>query len=80
MDRRRFLKLTGLGMGTLAVPVSGRVIAAEELLSPGDLAHNAIAWKCVLAQMQVDRGLAVRSGQRRSTLCRLTTPSSPFCR
>lgn len=40
MDRRRFLKLTGLGMGTLAVPVSGRVIAAEELLSPGDLAHK----------------------------------------
>jgi len=40
MDRRRFLKITGLGMGTLAVPVSGRVIAAEELLSPGDLAHK----------------------------------------
>jgi hypothetical protein len=36
-------------MGTLAVPVSGRVIAAEELLSPGDLAH-----KQKLADMALD--------------------------
>jgi TldD protein len=38
MDRRRFLKLTGVGLGTMMVPVGGRLVAAEELLAPADLA------------------------------------------
>ena len=37
MDRRKFLKIAGVGAGTIALPVSGRVIAAEELLSPADM-------------------------------------------
>ncbi|MEO0575330.1 MAG: TldD/PmbA family protein [Pseudomonadota bacterium] len=36
MDRRKFLKVAGVGAGTIALPVSGRVIAAEELLSQAD--------------------------------------------
>jgi TldD protein len=38
MDRRDFLKITGAGASALALPISGRVIAAEELLTPADLA------------------------------------------
>ena len=37
MDRRNFLQLTGLGMGAITLPISGRVIAAEELLAPAEL-------------------------------------------
>jgi TldD protein len=35
MDRRQFVKLTGIGVGGLMLPVVGRVVAAEELLDPG---------------------------------------------
>ena len=35
MDRRQFVKLTGIGVGGLMLPIAGRVIAAEELLDPG---------------------------------------------
>ncbi|KAB2898447.1 MAG: TldD/PmbA family protein [Xanthomonadales bacterium] len=39
MDRRDFLKLTGVGLGGLMLPAfAGRVIAAEELLSTLDVA------------------------------------------
>jgi TldD protein len=39
MDRRDFLKITGAGLGGLALPASyGRAIAAEELLSTIDVA------------------------------------------
>ncbi|MEM9183985.1 MAG: twin-arginine translocation signal domain-containing protein, partial [Pseudomonadota bacterium] len=31
MERRDFLKVTGVGMGTLALPLTGNVIAAEQL-------------------------------------------------
>ncbi len=34
MERREFLKITGLGVGTMAVPVMGKAIAAEQLQSP----------------------------------------------
>lgn len=37
MDRRDFLQITGLGVGALAFPITGRVIAAEELLKPDDI-------------------------------------------
>ena len=37
MERRDFLKVTGMGMGTLAFPVFGRSINAEELLLPLEL-------------------------------------------
>ncbi|MEM9172212.1 MAG: TldD/PmbA family protein [Pseudomonadota bacterium] len=38
MDRRKFLKIAGAGAGTIALPISGRVIAETELLSAADLA------------------------------------------
>ena len=39
MDRRDFLKITGVGLGGLAIPgFYGRAIAAEELLSTIDVA------------------------------------------
>jgi len=33
MDRRNFLRVSGIGMGTLLLPIGNRVIAAEELTS-----------------------------------------------
>ncbi len=38
MERRDFLKVTGVGMGTIALPMTGNVIAAEQLVLPLDLA------------------------------------------
>jgi TldD protein len=35
MDRRQFVKLTGVGMGSLMLPFAGRMVSAEELLNPG---------------------------------------------
>jgi TldD protein len=35
MDRRQFVKLTGIGMGSLMLPIVGRAVSAEELLDPG---------------------------------------------
>ena len=35
MDRREFVKLTGIGVGGLMLPFAGRVVSAEELLDPG---------------------------------------------
>src|SRR5262245_18620495 len=40
MDRRDFLKVTGIGMGTLLIPVYGRAIAAEALASKMDVASK----------------------------------------
>ncbi|MEM7705163.1 MAG: TldD/PmbA family protein [Pseudomonadota bacterium] len=37
MERRDFLKVTGVGMGTLALPITGNVIAAEQLVLPLEL-------------------------------------------
>ena len=37
MDRRDFIKVTGMGVGAMMLPITGRVIAAQELLSPADL-------------------------------------------
>jgi TldD protein len=37
MDRRDFIKITGLGVGGMMLPLSGHAIAAEELLAPADL-------------------------------------------
>ncbi|MEM9530754.1 MAG: TldD/PmbA family protein [Pseudomonadota bacterium] len=37
MERRDFLKLSGVGMGTLALPITGNVIAAEQLVLPLEL-------------------------------------------
>ena len=34
MERRDFLKLSGVGMGTLALPITGNGIAAEQLVLP----------------------------------------------
>ena len=44
MERRDFLKISGIGLGAMMFPVMGRAIAAEELLSP-----MAIAFKKELA-------------------------------
>ena len=35
MDRREFVKLTGVGVGGLMLPFAGRMVSAEELLNPG---------------------------------------------
>lgn len=35
MDRREFVKLTGIGVGSLMLPFAGRMVSAEELLDPG---------------------------------------------
>jgi len=35
MDRRQFVKLTGIGVGSLMLPIAGRMVSAEELLDPG---------------------------------------------
>ncbi len=41
MDRRNFIKLTGAGMGTLMVPLSGNMVSAAELLDqPMDVAYK----------------------------------------
>jgi len=37
MDRREFLQVTGIGMGTLLIPVYGRAIAAEALATKMDV-------------------------------------------
>lgn len=37
MERRDFLRVTGLGMTALSLPMMGRIIHAEELLSPLEL-------------------------------------------
>src|SRR3990167_3097382 len=49
MERRDFLKITGIGVGTMAVPVMGRAIAAEELLAP-----MAVAFKKELADVALN--------------------------
>ncbi|MEO1324827.1 MAG: TldD/PmbA family protein, partial [Pseudomonadota bacterium] len=38
MDRRKFLKVTGVGAGTIALPITGQAIAAEALLKPANSA------------------------------------------
>jgi TldD protein len=35
MDRRQFVKLTGIGVGSLMLPITGRMVSAEDLLDPG---------------------------------------------
>jgi TldD protein len=35
MDRRDFIKLTGIGVSGLMLPITGRVVSAAELLDPG---------------------------------------------
>jgi TldD protein len=43
MERRTFLKVAGVGTGTLLVPVFGNAIAAEELLSQPAIAKKQLA-------------------------------------
>ena len=38
MDRRDFLKVTGVGLGTLMIPIYGRSVAAEVLTTKMDAA------------------------------------------
>ncbi|MEO7200244.1 MAG: TldD/PmbA family protein [Dokdonella sp.] len=40
MDRRNFLKVTGIGLGTLMIPIYGRSIAAEALVTQMDVAFK----------------------------------------
>ena len=40
MERRDFLKVTGIGMGTLMLPVMGRPVHAEELRLPLELSFK----------------------------------------
>ena len=40
MDRRNFLKVTGIGLGTLMIPIYGRTIAAEALVTQMDVAFK----------------------------------------
>jgi len=40
MDRREFLKISGIGMGTIMVPVMGNTITADELLKPMDVSFK----------------------------------------
>lgn len=42
MDRRSFLTVTGLGTASLMIPISGRLIAAEQLLSTLDPAVKKV--------------------------------------
>ncbi len=42
MNRREFLRLTGLGAGTLVLPLTGRLVTAEELLAPDDVRTKKI--------------------------------------
>ena len=53
MERRAFLNISGLALGTMLVPVFGRAIAAEELLNP-----MAVAFKKTLA----DTALSAATG------------------
>lgn len=34
MDRRNFIKLSGIGMGTMMLPITGNMVSAQELLDP----------------------------------------------
>ena len=38
MDRRDFMKISGIGLGALMLPIYGRSVAAEVLLSKMDAA------------------------------------------
>ncbi|MEM7281808.1 MAG: TldD/PmbA family protein [Pseudomonadota bacterium] len=49
MDRRNFIQLTGLGVGAFALPLSGRVIAADELLAPSELKQRQVLAEAALA-------------------------------
>eukprot|EP01034_Spumella_vulgaris_P031091 gene31091-38424_t len=40
MERRAFLNISGLALGTMLLPAYGRAIAAEELLKPADTAFK----------------------------------------
>ena len=40
MDRREFLKISGIGMGTMMVPIMGNAVSAEELLKPMDVSYK----------------------------------------
>ncbi len=42
MERRDFIKWSGIGMGSLMLPVMGRAIAAEELYKPFPLAQKKL--------------------------------------
>ncbi len=49
MDRREFLQITGAGMGALALPLSGRSLAAEELAAPSAVANADVLAEAALA-------------------------------
>ncbi len=40
MERRAFLNISGLALGTMLLPAFGRAIAAEELLKPADVKYK----------------------------------------
>jgi len=40
MDRREFIKISGIGMGSMMVPVIGNTVTAEELLKPMDVSFK----------------------------------------
>ncbi|MEM7762847.1 MAG: TldD/PmbA family protein [Pseudomonadota bacterium] len=49
MDRRNFLKVAGVGAGTIALPVTGRAIAADELTLPADASLQRVLADAALA-------------------------------
>jgi TldD protein len=55
MERRTFLNISGLALGTMMLPVTGRAIAADELLAP-----MATAFKKTLADTAL--GAATKAG------------------
>ncbi len=65
MDRRKFLQVAGVGAGTIALPVSGRVIAADELMSPADASlQRTLAEAALTAAKQAGAAYAdVRVGR-----------------
>ena len=68
MERRTFLNMSTLAFGSMLIPVAGRAIAAEELMSP-----MAVAAKKALADTALNAATKagasycdVRIGRRRS--------------
>ncbi|WP_235282140.1 twin-arginine translocation signal domain-containing protein [Thalassotalea sp. ND16A] len=48
MDRRNFIKFSGIGMGAIALPMTGNIVSAAEMLdTPMDIAYKK-KWQILL--------------------------------
>ena len=64
MDRRDFIKITGLGLGSLMLPINGRVIAAEALNTRLDVAFKKRMADTALTAAQRERRQLLRRAHR----------------